>query len=243
MSKSHGNEGEAIAALYRPAYTQEMSDLRIDLNVALLPDPDLAHRLVAASRKFADRYPAIVRLGDAGQRLSMAPHLTLYQVPVPLAQLSRLHEGLRGIARAGRGLELACTSLAYNDGEGSLEARTDIPGELARLQRDVLELANPIRGGLLLDRDPAGTRLGDLLTDAGALGANIRDTGYAEVGDLFRPHDTLNWFEPGTRVDAGAMESLVDLAALSGGYTALGLFALGPYGTCPQLLARYELES
>ncbi|MGH3168756.1 MAG: hypothetical protein ACRDN0_23105, partial [Trebonia sp.] len=65
-----------------------MSDLRIDLNIALLPDPDLAHRLVAASRNFADHYPAIVRLEEAGPRLSMAPHLTLYQVPVPLDGLS-----------------------------------------------------------------------------------------------------------------------------------------------------------
>jgi hypothetical protein len=220
-----------------------MSDLRIDLNVALLPDPDLAQQLVAASRKFADHYPTIVQLGDIGHRLSMAPHLTLYQVPVPMDGLSRLHDGLRAIARAGHGMELACTRLAYNSDEASLEARTDVPCELARLQRDVLDLANPIRGGMLLDRDPAGNRLTDFLTDAGDLGANIRDTGYAEVGNLFRPHDTLNWFEPGTCVDAGAMESLVNLAALSGAYTALGLFALGPYGTCPQLLARYELQN
>ncbi|MGH3169005.1 MAG: hypothetical protein ACRDN0_24380, partial [Trebonia sp.] len=136
----------------------------------------------------------------------------------------------------------ACTSLAYNDGEASLEARTGVPAELAGLQREILDLANPIRGGLLLDRDPAGNRLGDLMAGAGQLGANIRDTGYAEVGGLFRPHDTLNWFEPGTRVNAGAMESMVDLATLSGAYTALGLFTLGPYGTCPQLLARYELD-
>jgi hypothetical protein len=203
-----------------------MSDLRIDLNVALLPDPDLA-----------------VQLGDAGHRLSMAPHLTLYQVPVPMYGLSRLHDGLRAIARAGHGMELACTMLSYNSGEASLEARTDVPRELVRLQRDVLDLANPIRGGMLLDRDPAGNRLADLLADEGDLGANIRGTGYAEVGDLFRPHDTLNWFEPGTRVNAGAVESLVNPAALSGAYTALGLFALGPYGTCPQLLARYELQS
>lgn len=172
----------------------------------------------------------------------MAPHLTLYQVPVPLDGLPRLHEGLRAIARAGRVMRLACTSLAYNAGEASLEARTDVPAGLAALQREVLGLANPIRDGMLLDRDPAGNRLSDLAAEAGELGANIRDTGYAEVDGLFRPHDTLNWFEPGTQVNAGAMESMVDLATLTGAYTALGLFALGPFGTCPQLMARYELD-
>jgi hypothetical protein len=235
--------GEAIAGFRRPAYTQDMSDLRIDLNIALLPDPDLARQLVAASHKFADHYPAIVRLGDADHRLSMAPHLTLYQVPVPVPGLPALHDGLRALARAGRALELACTALAYNEGEASLEARTDSPGELVRLQCAVLDLANPIRGGLLMDRDPAGNRLAGLLEHAGNLGVNINAAGYAEIGELFRPHDTLNWFEPGTRIDEGALESLVNLATLSGAYTALGLFALGPYGTCPQLLARYEFES
>jgi hypothetical protein len=220
-----------------------MGDLRIDLNIALLPDPGLAQQLVAASHEFAGHYPAIVRLGEAGHRLSMAPHLTLYQVPVPADGLSRLHDGLRAITTAGRAMKLSCTGLAYNDGEASLEARTDIPEELSRLQRDVLGLANPLRDGMLIDRDPAGNRLADLLADAGDLGANIRDTGYAEVGALFRPHYTLNWFELGTHVDAGAMESVVSLAALSGACTALGLFALGPYGTCPQLLGRYEFDT
>jgi len=219
-----------------------MSDLRIDLNIALLPSPDLARQMVAASRKFADHYRAIVRLDDPGHRLSLAPHLTLYQVPVPLAGLARLHDGLRGLARSGRRVTLACTGLAYNAGEASLEARTDVPGELVGLQRAVIELANPIRGGLCLDRDPAGNSLADLSADAGELGGNIKDTGYAEVGGLFRPHDTLNWFKPDTHVDEGAMESMVNLATLSGTYTALGLFVLGPYGTCPQLLAGYEFE-
>lgn len=218
-----------------------MSDLRIDLNIALLPDYDLAAALTAASREFSDRYPAIVRLADAEPRLSAPPHLTLYQVPVPAAEIPRLHSGLRAIAAAARPLTLACTGLAYNAGEASLEARTERPARLAGLQRDVIGLANPVRGDLLMERDPAGSLLRDLLTADGELGDNIRQTGYAEVGGLFRPHNTLNWFEPGTHVDEGAMESLVDAETLHGRYPALAMFALGPHGTCPQRLARYDL--
>lgn len=180
-----------------------------------------------------------MRLGEGG-RLALAPHLTLYQVAVAMDDLWRLHAGLRDIALSARPAELPCKGLAYNAGEASLEARTDIPGELAELQRAVIALVNPIRGDRLLERDPAGNRVADLYGADGLPGRCIRDTGYAEVGELFRPHYTLNWFEPGTVVEAGDIECAADPATLTGDYSALGMFALGPYGTCPQLLARYE---
>lgn len=214
-----------------------MNDLTIELNIALLPSPELSARLVAVSGEFAGRYPAVVRLGDGG-RLALAPHLTLYQVAVSIGDLPRLDEGLGEIARSGRGAELRCKGLAYNAGEASLEAQTEIPGELVELQRAVLALADPIRAGRLLERDPGGNRMTDLCRDDGPVGRNIRDTGYAEVGELFRPHYTLNWFEPGTDVRAEDTER--DSSDLTGRYTALGMFALGPYGTCPQLLASHE---
>jgi len=225
-----------------------VNDLTIELNIALLPSRALAGRLTAVSEEFAARYPATVRLGDGASRLSLAPHLTLYQVPVPVADLRQLHEGLHKIAQAKVNFTLACTGLAYNAGEASLEARTQAPGALVALQGAVIDLANPIRGDLLLDRDPAGNRVAGLQDSAGILGDNVRRTGYAEVGDpraggLFRPHDTLNWFEPGTVIDAERESRVIDMAVLGGQYPALGLFALGPYGTCPQLLARYEFEA
>jgi len=222
-----------------------VNGLRIELNLALLPAPGLARRLVAASTEFARRHPTVVRLGAGNSRLSLAPHLTLYHVPVPLAELAGLHEGLQAIAHAQDPVRLACTGLAYNHGEASLEARTEVPEALVTLQERVIGLANPLRSGLLIERDPAGNRVADLLDAPGALGENIRQTGYGEVGapwagGLFRPHDTLNWFEPGTTVDLAREDTAIDIAALGGEYAALGMFTLGPHGTCPQLLARYD---
>lgn len=218
-----------------------MGDLWIELNIAVLPDGDLAGKLVQVSGDFAANYHAIVRLGDAGPRLTMAPHLTLYQVPVPLAGLTQLHTGLSDIARAGQARKLECERLVYNAGEASLEAQTGTPEDLAALQRAVIALAGPMRSGRMLERDPAGNRVEALAGETGPAARNIRDTGYAEVGELFRPHYTLNWFVRGTSVPAEEIGSCVDPTVLSGYYTAVGMFALGPYGTCPQLLARYEL--
>lgn len=220
-----------------------MDGLRIELNIALLPEQGLAERLVAASREFAERYPAIVRLGDVHSRLSIAPHLTLYQLPVPQSELSSLDEGLRKIASSESAISLACTELAFNAGEASLEARTELPTVLAALQARVIDLANPLRDGILLERDPAGNIVQELLAAPGVLGENIRRTGYAEAGELFRPHDTLNWFVPGTHVDVSRNDVPVDIRSLGGGYSTLAIFVLGPHGTCVQALARYEFGS
>lgn len=223
------------------------NDLRVELNLALVPNAGLADRFAAVSWEFARRYPAVVRLGDGNARLSLAPHLTLYQVAVPLAGLAELHEGLRKVAWSARCLSLACTGLAYNAAEASLEARTSVPEALGALQGRVIGVANSLRGNLLPDRDPAGNRVAELLTAQGVLGDNIRRVGYAEVGDartggLFRPHVTLNWFEPGTEIDVAREDIPVGIGALGGEYPALAMFAMGPYGTCPQRLASYEFS-
>jgi hypothetical protein len=224
-------------------YPSLMDSLRIELNIALLPEPGIAERLVAASREFAERYPAIVRLSDVHSRLSLAPHLTLYQLAVPLSALPSLDDGLRKIASAESAISLACTGLAYNAGEASLEARTEMPAALAALQASVIDFANPLRDSILLERDPAGNVVRELLAAPGTLGENIRRTGYAEVGELFRPHDTLNWFVPGTHVDVSREDVPVDVRSLGGRYPTLAMFVLGPYGTCVQALARYEFGS
>jgi hypothetical protein len=82
----------------------------------------------------------------------------------------------------------------------------------------------------------------ELLAAPGVLGENIRRTGYAEVGEFFRPHVTFNWFVPGTHVDVSSEDVPVDVWSLGGSYPVLAMFALGPYGTCAQALARYEFE-
>jgi hypothetical protein len=220
-----------------------MDGLRIELNIAVLPEPGLAERLVAASREFAERYPAIVRLGDVHSRLSIAPHLTLYQLPVPHSELPSLDEGLREIASSVSAISLACTGLAFNRGEASLEARMELSPALAALQERVINFANPLRDGILLERDPAGNFVQELLSAPGVLGENIRRTGYAEAGDVFRPHNTLNWFVPGTHVDVSREDVPVDIRSLGGGYSTLVLFVLGPHGTCVQALARYAFGS
>lgn len=223
-----------------------MNTLELELNIALTPEPKLAQQLVALSQNFANRYPTIIQLGPAGTRLTMAPHLTLYQAPALVSDLAALDEQLAALAKTEQLHTLRCTGLIYNESEASLECRKEVTDVLVALQNKVIAVVNPLRGDLLLERDPAGNQIAELLQAPGKLGENIRETGYAEVGDprtggLFRPHDTLNWFTLGTAIDVAAEQQMVDLSTLSGAYETLSVFALGPYGTCPQLLSSYRL--
>jgi hypothetical protein len=109
------------------------------------------------------------------------------------------------------------------------------------LQDDTIAVVNPLRGDLLLERDPAGRPLSERIDETGLAGDKIRQTGFDAVGDpaqggLFYPHVTINWFEPGTPVELNAT-GWPSLAHFDGRFAALGIFLLGPYGTCAQRLA------
>lgn len=223
-----------------------MKPLKLELNIALLPNRSLAERLTDLSQTLAENHPTVVRLGRAGARLTLAPHLTLLQTALPLSAIPNLDDRISQIASKTsvfNGME--ATKYVYNHDEASFEVCRRVTDHLVAAQTAIIQSVSPLRSNLLVERDPAGNKLEDLLYVEGILGDNIHKYGYAEVGDprqggLFRPHDTTNWFELGTQIDINT-ELLPKLEALRGDYNALGLFILGPHGTCPQLLADYPL--
>lgn len=222
-----------------------MQPLQYELNIALVPDNTLAGKHIAASRAMAAKHPAYIQLNAVEPRLAFAPHLTLYQVAVPHDAMSQAFARMQLIAQNASDLTLQATQYAYNAGEASFEVRYEASNQLLAIQQQILDKVNPLRLGLLLEKDPGGNTVEDLIEAEGVLGDNIRSTGFAEVGDpakggLFRPHVTLNWFEIGTEVHEHD-SILPKLDTLAGTYTHLGVYLLGPYGTCAQRLAHYQL--
>jgi hypothetical protein len=215
----------------------------IELNIALVPDNTLDGRLVTLSKQLAAAHPALVQLDPGGVRLGLAPHLTLYQVPLPIAKLVDAHKQLQRVVAHWQKISLAATEYAYNQDEGSFEVRREKPPTLINMQNEVIATLNPLRGELLLERDPAGNSVRATLGAADTneiVRKNLQATGYGEAGELFRPHDTTNWFAPGMPLDISSLH-LPELHMLDGTYVALCIFALGPRGTCVQLLASCPL--
>jgi hypothetical protein len=215
--------------------------LTCELNLALIPETELASRHIAFSRHMAGRYRSVIQLNGVTPRVAFTPHLTLYQVPVQACDLPGLRAALLDVAAKAPRLWLSATECRSNQDEGSFEVRYAAAARLMQLQDDTIAVVNPLRGDLLLERDPAGRPLSERIDEPGTAGDNIRRTGFDAVGDpaqggLFYPHVTTNWFEPGTSVELNAAD-WPSLSHFDGRFVALGIFLLGPYGTCAQRLA------
>jgi hypothetical protein len=215
-------------------------DLVCELNLALVPEKALANKHIAFSQGLAKQYPSVIALNGVGPRLVFTPHVTLYQVPIPVRDLEKLAGRLAQLAGKTRSLSLAATEYSSNANEGSLEVRYEPTEVLMEVQEALIGETNPLRGSLLLERDPAGHWLADLVKEPGTRGDNIRSTGFDAVGDpakggMFRPHVTIGWFAIGTSLAMNAPD-WPPIEAFNGSFDALGIFALGPYGTCAQCL-------
>jgi len=218
-----------------------------ELNLALIPRTELASRHITFSRHLAGRYRPVIQLNGVTPRVAFTPHVTLYQVAVQARDLPGLHAALLCLAVKSPRLWLSATEYRANPDEGSFEVRYAPAARLMQLQDDTIAVVSPVRGDLLLERDPAGRPLSDRIDEPGQAGDNIRRTGFDAVGDpahggLFYPHVTINWFEPGTSVDLTATD-WPSLSHFDGRFAALGIFLLGPYGTCAQRLAALPLAA
>lgn len=224
-----------------------VQELICELNLALIPEETLANRQIALSKQLATRYPAVIQLNGVTPRLAFTPHLTLYQVPIKARDLSGLYAALAGLTAKASVFSLAATEYGYNPNEASFEVRYEATGQLMQLQDDVIAVVNPLRGDLLLERDPAGHKLGELTDRPGTAGDNIRRTGFDAVGDpahggLFHPHVTINWFASGTSVELNAPD-WPPISDFNGHFVALGIYLLGPYGTCAQRVAAMDIAA
>ena len=163
-----------------------------------IPDDGLANQHILLSRHMAKQYSAVIELNGVAPKLAFTPHLTLYQVPVRLSDMPALYAGLAILTDGTSPFDLNATEFGYNANEESFEVRYEGARPLMRLQADVIGAVNPLRGKLLLERDPAGRSMADRLAEQGTAGDNIRRTGFDAVGDpanggLFHPHVTINW--------------------------------------------------
>jgi hypothetical protein len=218
-----------------------------ELNLALIPETELASRHITFSTQMAGRYRSLIQLNGVTPKVAFTPHVTLYQVPVQAGDLPELRTALLNVTTKASQLWLSATEYRSNQDEGSFEVRYAPATPLMELQADTIAVMNPLRGDLLLERDPAGRPLRERIDEPGLAGDNIRRTGFDAVGDpayggLFYPHVTTNWFEPGTSVDPTDADWL-SLSHFDGRFVALGIFVLGPYGTCAQRLAALPLAA
>jgi hypothetical protein len=158
------------------------------------------------------------------------PHISLYMVQLDPENLSTATVLLNEIAvRLER---YALTALSYNQTRGYIDVVYEKLLALRDLQISVVAAFTPLRVGT---HDAYLRHLQAVSPEARA---NIEQYGYPNIGSLFRPHLTFTRLANNGAV---SLENMPSPAVFSGSYERLGVFELGPHGTCVRQIASVGL--
>ena len=112
-----------------------------ELNLALIPETELASRHITFSGHMATRYRSLIQLNGVTPKVAFSPHVTLYQVPVQAGDVPELHAALLDVAAKAPRLWLSATEYRSNPDEGSFEVRYTPAAPLMELQADTIAVA------------------------------------------------------------------------------------------------------
>ncbi|WP_163795808.1 hypothetical protein [Mycolicibacterium sediminis] len=176
------------------------------------------------------------------------PHVSLFMLAVDEDDVEAVRTALGDAAREVASVRAEATEYRFNH-EGAPEvfyARTD---DWRRVQRAVVAAVEPLRRGRLRERGPGGENLADLLAAADprdpAQVRQLREYGYDAVSDdrddRFDPHVTLTWpRDESVRVD---LSGLPEPSAFDGHLDEIGLYEMGPNGTCTKCRGIWALAA
>lgn len=201
-----------------------MSSLPCD--IVLLPSNEIAQHAVTVSNalKNSDSYFTL-KIGE------YFPHASVYMTQLKTADLGEVELRLAEIARSIPVISVRVKG--YDQEHGYIGVSYEGNDLLDRVQREVVEVINPIRDGM---------RLKDAKRLEGAEGKereNLEKYGYRSIGELFDPHITLTRSKLTEAINLQHLET--HLSKFNGYFTKLGLFEMGDNGTCVRKIAEFEL--
>lgn len=192
------------------------------LKIGIVPPTDICNRAIEQSRNIGARF--------ALDHKAWAPHVSLYTSEFPhkedvLLQLARLAQTTQPFLLSAVSCEL------WEDVWLAVQYEKD--AAIMRLQRAVVEQFNPLRKGLLRDKDNA--RL-DALSEQDR--QSVLRIGDRRADERFTPHLTLAKFAPGEGKEAG-----IPVAEFSFVVSELGVYEVGTEEGELTLLECFPLSS
>ena len=198
----------------------------IAFDIVLLPDKRLEQQSIAVSEQLTG-FNTFFTLREG----VCFPHISLYMLQLKVANLERVTQLLRVVAAHTPTITLTAKRY-YMGGSGFFDVEYTHTAPLDAVKHEVLETINPLRDGLR-EHDKIRIR-----TATGEVLHNLQRYGYQYTGALARPHITITRFVKETAVD---IDTLPAPETFNGSFSALGLFALGPHGTCVRKIAEFAL--
>lgn len=157
------------------------------------------------------------------------PHITLYMMELPLKNLNKVRKILKDYASRTKSFKI--NSFKYRQKKDGFVDVSYKDKQIKNLQKEVISLLNPLRGGLLREREI--TRMKEL---SERQKKNVLFCGHRDVGSDFYPHLTFTKLE---RFDKKIL-SKIKKDNFSFKVNKIALFYLGEYGTCNKLIEIFD---
>jgi hypothetical protein len=229
----------------------------LTVDIALTLPAQLRQRAILSSELLAQRmatlgHPSAFRLGRPfpGSRAAdhCEPHVSVFMLAVEESEVGRVLAAAARTAAAHAPVTAAGQHWGLNP-QGAPELYLRQSDAWVTLQRAVVAAIEPLRRGRLRAADPAGTRLAGLVAELRRDGSDperlrqLEAYGYDEVTDgfasRFRPHVTVAW--PAGGAFEVSLDGLPPPADFDGVLSGLGVFGMGPNGTCTRRYGEYVL--
>ena len=191
-------------------------------DIALLPEESIASRAIEYSEHLKSLGTEFV-LG----RKTNLPHLSMYMFRLKDEDMPKVVDIVE--ATAHKAIHLKAVNYGFNWQYFDVEyARTK---ELEELQAKILDITKYRQ-----ELDEGDRKL--MEEAAGEAKRNWKDYGFKQVGELYRPHLTFTRF----KTLEEAPSDPPNLEVFSGKYIRLGIYQLGPHGTCLSEVAGFDLS-
>jgi 2'-5' RNA ligase len=199
-------------------------------DIVIFPPDSIRAKAIELSDHLS-QFDTYIRLSKNGPY----PHISLYQAEFPLVNLDKVKTKLTEYVKSKKIFSISPIDQVYQPGgRGYLEVQYPPVGKLLELHQEVIELLNPLREDLMREAEKA--RFDSLPEDQQE---NIKKWGYSFTGPYFRPHITLARLKD----ESPAALASLDKKDFSFNVGQIGIFELGPHGTCVQKVAVYDLAS
>lgn len=203
----------------------------VPCDLVLLPAHDQAEQAVRASRLLAPQGSAFTLDNE-----NFYAHASLYMFQMDTHNQEVCVAALEEIAHQTNVQLLMQDGYFYLDsghGKGYVDVSFRRNQDVDLLQEKVIALLGPLRAGMREKDKPKMTNARGLALE------NLQKYGYPSIGELFRPHITLAKFPAEIEPD---LNVLPPSTSFTGVFDRIGLFEMGPNGTCIRKIAEAKLS-
>jgi hypothetical protein len=202
------------------------------LNIAILPSDEVVIQAIAMSKKVAEGIGSRFVLNPE----SLIPHITVYQARYPSKNINKLKDIVRTLSLKQRLFKIKLDAISVSH-ETFLFWNCDKNQVLQGLQRKTVELANPLRQGLVPDylANVAGLSKGDKY--------DVMHYGALLIGSRYEQHITITRLNKANDAEK-ATKILLGLCPRQLSFRPKGLFLgyLGEHGTVTGIIENFHFR-